>query len=138
MPRDKETYNAYMRSWTEKNKDRLNAERRARRLNDPVFADKERKRNKNRKDGKNRRKNTRLKAMYGIDLDTYTEMYKTAGGCCSICNNKFESLVVDHDHTSGFVRGLLCSPCNVGLGMFKDNGHNLLNAIIYLQKCVPA
>lgn len=55
---------------------------------------------------------------------------------CAICRYKpsFDSyaLAVDHDHKTGFVRGLLCGNCNLGLGNFKDNPELLKKAIIYL------
>ena len=43
-------------------------------------------------------------------------------------------LAIDHCHESGIVRGLLCMPCNTGLGNFKDNVQTLLNAIKYLER----
>lgn len=130
-----------MREWTAKNKDRINEARKVRLATDPEYAEKVRNRDRNRKDGKARRKNTHLKSAYGITLKEYTEMYKQVGGKCAICGNVFESLVVDHDHGTGEVRGLLCSPCNVGLGMFKDNPDYLVGAIVYLRNkgsLVPA
>lgn len=42
-------------------------------------------------------------------------------------------LVVDHCHSSGEVRGLLCHNCNRALGLFKDSRENLLNAVEYLE-----
>lgn len=55
---------------------------------------------------------------------------------CSICQEPFENdnFQVDHCHTSGKVRGLLCQPCNMGLGSFKDATKNLLNAVEYLAR----
>jgi len=41
---------------------------------------------------------------------------------------------VDHDHITGKVRGLLCSPCNTGLGMFQENAQLFLKAIQYLAE----
>jgi hypothetical protein len=41
---------------------------------------------------------------------------------------------VDHDHETNKIRGLLCSRCNTGLGLFFDNISNLENAILYLKK----
>ena len=50
---------------------------------------------------------------------------------CVICGNTGK-LVVDHDHTTGAVRGMLCSSCNLGLGKFKDDPELLEYARIYL------
>jgi hypothetical protein len=47
---------------------------------------------------------------------------------------KHNPLVIDHDHTTGEVRGLLCPTCNAGLGHFKDSPELLLKAALYLQK----
>lgn len=51
---------------------------------------------------------------------------------CMICGAK-EKLVVDHDHSTNKVRGLLCNHCNRGLGHFRDNQETLLKAIDYLN-----
>jgi hypothetical protein len=50
---------------------------------------------------------------------------------CVICGEN-EKLVVDHDHATGEVRGMLCSSCNLGLGKFKDDPELLEYARIYL------
>jgi transcription elongation factor Elf1 len=50
---------------------------------------------------------------------------------CTICGSE-EKLVVDHDHESQVIRGLLCNHCNRGLGHFKDNPELLEYAKIYL------
>jgi hypothetical protein len=52
---------------------------------------------------------------------------------CMICGSK-ERLCIDHCHTTSEVRGILCSKCNSGLGMFRDNTTYLLKAIQYLTK----
>ena len=51
---------------------------------------------------------------------------------CSICGRE-DKMVVDHDHLSGNVRGLLCNHCNRGLGHFRDNIGFLESAIKYLK-----
>lgn len=51
---------------------------------------------------------------------------------CDICGGA-NKLHVDHEHTTGVVRGLLCNTCNLGLGAFKDSSTLLESAIIYLS-----
>lgn len=51
--------------------------------------------------------------------------------CCTICGSE-ETLVVDHDHKTNSIRGLLCNHCNRGLGHFKDDPDLLEYARIYL------
>jgi len=57
-------------------------------------------------------------------------------GLCAICRGPSgrRALGVDHDHTTGAVRGLLCSTCNSGLGGFRDNAALLIEAIVYLNQ----
>ena len=92
-------------------------------------------------------KRNRRKTRFGINHDQYTQMVKDQNNKCEICGNEehvmcngrnFESrlkdLSLDHDHTSGKVRGLLCHHCNVALGSFQDNPERLMSAIKYLEK----
>lgn len=52
---------------------------------------------------------------------------------CAICKVPIkENAHLDHDHETNKVRGLLCSTCNIGLGLFRDNIKNLKSAIEYL------
>jgi hypothetical protein len=64
-------------------------------------------------------------------------MFATQGGVCAICSAPDESLkkrlCVDHCHTTGAVRGLLCDNCNTALGKFRDNADTLRRAITYLE-----
>jgi hypothetical protein len=64
--------------------------------------------------------------LYGITKEQLGQ------DCCQICGG-YQRLSIDHDHNTGKVRGLLCSPCNIGLGGFKDNPHSLTKAIEYLK-----
>lgn len=54
-------------------------------------------------------------------------------GRCEICGAK-ESLRVDHCHMAGRLRGLLCDPCNKGLGFFRDDPKRLRSALRYLKR----
>ena len=82
--------------------------------------------------------NTKLKKRFGITIEEYNKMYDAQDGKCLICEateSVFNHrLAVDHCHTSGKIRGLLCKACNVGLGNFKDNKSYLQKAIAYLEK----
>src|SRR5699024_496382 len=57
---------------------------------------------------------------YGMTLEEYELRADAQGGRCLICAKPGAQLLVDHDHETGAVRGLLCHGCNVGLGWFKD------------------
>jgi hypothetical protein len=79
---------------------------------------------------------TRVKAMYGISPEEYIEMHKQQDGKCAICEEKpttKRGLHLDHNHSTGQVRGLLCHGCNVALGSFKENTDLLGKAIEYLR-----
>lgn len=65
----------------------------------------------------------------------YDLLLERQGGACAICGEKPSiRLVVDHDHETGAVRGLLCNPCNLALGLFKDDSSRLGSAVTYVQK----
>ena len=83
-----------------------------------------------------RRKNNNLKRTFGITLDDYYVMLKEQGGGCKICGKAegaTKKLDVDHCHTTGRIRGLLCENCNRGLGLFYDNPDRLRMAADYLS-----
>jgi peptide methionine sulfoxide reductase MsrB len=65
-------------------------------------------------------------------------MVEEQGGLCAICQKPYDwetsALYIDHCHTTGKVRGLLCRNCNKGLGHFFDDVANLARAIEYLKK----
>jgi hypothetical protein len=84
--------------------------------------------------GRDARRRWRLKSKYGITPDHYDRMYEIAGGRCEICRTSLPLLHIDHDHDTGEVRGLLCSPCNIALGNFKDSPENIVSALRYLSR----
>lgn len=70
-------------------------------------------------------------SKYGLSLNTFARMFVAQGGTCRICHSD-PPLVIDHDHDTGKVRGLLCGRCNSGLGFFRDDPLLLREAIRYL------
>ncbi len=79
-----------------------------------------------------------LRKLYGISTEQYDKMRWDQNGFCAICGRKpnggrVDRLYVDHDHTSGTVRGLLCHSCNIALGCFEDDTARLMQAIEYLK-----
>lgn len=81
---------------------------------------------------------SKFKKNYGITLEDYYTMLENQGNACGICKvqtpgNRTKFFAVDHCHTTGKVRGLLCTKCNRGLGLFNDSTDKLLNALNYLK-----
>lgn len=83
-----------------------------------------------------------LLRTYGIDSSEYERMYKEQQGLCKICRNEGfvmdksrhrVKLVVDHCHSSGAVRGLLCHNCNRALGLLQDDIDSLNRAVEYIE-----
>jgi Recombination endonuclease VII len=72
-----------------------------------------------------------LKYNYGISLDQYNQLVLKQNNKCPICNQETK-LFVDHNHSTGIVRGLICRDCNFALGLLKDSPELFLNAIKYL------
>lgn len=83
-------------------------------------------------------KNATLLRKYGIDLEQWNEMFAAQGRRCAICSTDSptskKGWATDHCHTTGHVRGILCSHCNVMLGMSAENPDTLLKAVEYLGK----
>lgn len=81
----------------------------------------------------------RLKTRYGLSPETYNKLLENQKFSCAICKSsttkskRFKYFLVDHDHKSGKVRGLLCDYCNRGLGCFEDSIERLEKAIGYIQ-----
>ena len=84
----------------------------------------------------NRRYN--LKKLFNIDIKQYNDLLKKQNNRCAICGVHQSKLnkqfAVDHEHSTGKVRGLLCIQCNLGIGNFKDSTIILKKAISYLTE----
>jgi len=74
----------------------------------------------------------KIKQMYGLEPSEYQALVNSTPHC-PICGSE-EPLVVDHNHSTGKVRGLICNHCNLVLGHAKDNIETLKNAIAYLEQ----
>ena len=79
----------------------------------------------------------RILAKYALSMAEYNTILGSQGGACAICG-EIVPLVVDHDHESEKVRGLLCSLCNSVLGFSKDDCERLLNAAAYLARSLDS
>lgn len=85
-------------------------------------------------------RDSELKKQYGISLSEWEAMHLSQGGVCAVCksseserSSRYSNLSVDHCHSTGRVRGLLCSSCNRGLGFFKDRPDLIDAAAAYLR-----
>lgn len=81
---------------------------------------------------------------FGITVEDYLNMIKVQDNKCAICNKeestinpktgKVKTLSIDHCHSTGKIRELLCGHCNRGLGSFRDDLEIMKKAILYLEK----
>ena len=71
------------------------------------------------------------KRTYGISEEDYTILLEKCQGVCPICSST-GPLVIDHNHSTGKVRGLLCNTCNTGIGKLGDTAESLQRALDYL------
>lgn len=88
-------------------------------------------------EGKALRRAVKLKFSYGLTTEDFERMRAEQNDGCATCKQSTfatKPLCVDHDHATGKVRGLLCSPCNTILGRWKDSPAICENAKQYLLK----
>ena len=115
---------ARVKRWQQANPERLNAYRRTRRREPEV---------------KRRERAGHLMRKFGMTLEQYDAMLEAQGGGCAICSRapKEIALHVDHDHSTGRVRSLLCFRCNNALADFQEDAALLDKAISYLSAHTP-
>lgn len=82
---------------------------------------------------KEKGRDANLRHKYGITTEQYNFMLQAQGGVCAICKTdepggrrsgrggSAEHFFVDHNHTTGEVRGLLCNSCNRVIGLVKED-----------------
>ena len=73
-----------------------------------------------------------LRREYGLSMSEYNQMISDAGGLCALCCELSDKLYVDHNHTTGKVRGLVCSRCNMLMGHLETNGYLVQRALVYI------
>ena len=80
---------------------------------------------------------------YGLTVEDYSGLLAAQHGVCALCGKpethlsrkgEITRLAVDHDHTTGAVRALLCHACNVGIGTFGDDPDLLRAAAAYIER----
>ena len=86
-----------------------------------------------------RAKDRDLRRMYGISLADFNRMVLAQGNKCACCGTdepggKHNTWMVDHDHTTGDVRQLLCKDCNIVLGIVEDSPEHLHKLINYVLR----
>lgn len=112
---------AITKQWREENKDRFLAIQRKYRDNG----------------GREREKERQMRRFYGIGFAEYEAMLAAQDGVCGICRGTEPTgamFNVDHDHTTGAVRGLLCRKCNVAIGLLGDDPGRVTAAVNYLMR----
>jgi len=143
MPRTKEAAQA----WRDTNRELVRARNRAyrkKRMKDPAKRAKVNKANlkyRQRPENRNMILSSRLKHDYGISLEQYDKMLAEQNGVCFIChraeskilNSKLIRLAVDHDHVTGQIRRLLCSACNVALGLLDESSDRARTLAMYIE-----
>lgn len=111
---------SYDKSYRKENSDKILGDKLKRKASGKTFED-------------NKRAN--LKRMYNLTVEEYNLMLDLQDNKCMICGlEPDKTLVVDHNHTNGKVRELLCNHCNFLLGNARENIETLKSAIKYLEK----
>ena len=72
------------------------------------------------KKGTSYRRGTSLKARYGITEEDFNIMHEAQNGLCALCDKSFSKIArVEHCHTTGKIRGLVCDGCNLTIAFFE-------------------
>lgn len=120
--------------WTNVEENRRKArERHELRKNDPEYMEAR----------KQYRLTWKLRDRYGLTVEEWESMNMAQGGKCYLCGQvpsgkpPTNGLYVDHDHSTGKVRALLCHPCNSGIGQLQDDPELLAKAAQYVYMHKP-
>lgn len=91
------------------------------------------------KENSHKSRNANLLRLYGLSLKDYDMLLLAQKGVCAICgkpetSSKRKNLSVDHCHTTGKIRGLLCSPCNLAVGNVNESPEIARKLVSYIEK----
>ena len=104
---------------------------------DAVRADKRSYHHAHKEELKSGMRDRSFRSRFGISAAERDAMAAEVRHCCQICGIKESDCVrrhaLDHDHKTGLIRGILCAPCNMGLGHFADDLNRLEAAASYLR-----
>jgi hypothetical protein len=78
------------------------------------------------------RRRRRHTSIYGLTDAEKLELFESSDGLCALCLEE-PATVIDHDHETGEVRGVLCSFCNKGLGFIEQMGATSADIVEYLS-----
>ena len=119
----------YMKQYRQKNKEHISANRRE------YYAKNREKILEQKKASYDpiKTKDQRLKREYGISLDDYDKLKEGQQNKCACCGGEYP-LVIDHCHTHGNVRELLCNRCNTVVGLCEENVDIALKIRDYIEK----
>jgi hypothetical protein len=81
-------------------------------------------------------RNNNLVRKYGITLKEWNSLFDNQGKVCKICgadDPRGKNWHTDHNHTTGFIRGILCGWCNTGIGKLQENPELFAKALEYLK-----
>jgi hypothetical protein len=108
----------YIKSWKRRNRDKVNASQQRYRATLEVAGRKKRVRTED-------HRRHHLKSRYGLTQEQYIVLEAAQGGKCAMCRGDQKEghrFHIDHDHATGAVRGLLCTRCNMALGVYEQPG----------------
>lgn len=142
-----------LKKWRSKNKDRLKKQaqsperkkylkkwRQNPEVKKKAAAYQRKQRSKNKEQHALIQRKSALKSLYGVTLEWYDEKLREQGMCCAICGadtprrKNTKNFSVDHDHSTGITRGLLCTKCNALIGYANESPDILTSAIEYIKK----
>ena len=85
------------------------------------------------------RKEYHLQYTYGLSIAEFNNILLAQNMKCAICKEPLDlqnphNVVIDHNHLTGKIRGILCKKCNFAIGLLRDNPEYAYSAFIYLKK----